>query len=427
MHAHRPRIKAGLIVVAALIGVALHLLGISRAEAAPVHRLAVVIDRPVVDLARVLSPDDDQKLTKRLAHFRDDHRVQVAVLIVPSIQDEDIADLGHRTAQAWRGGDHGADSGVLIVLDVGDRKSRIEVGKGLEGALTDLETHDILEHVRKDLSAGHYAEGLGRILDEVFAKTQSASTAARDGSDAAKWRESEEAKIDHPGGIPMPQSILIVLTAGLAASTLITLRLPFWGRGGLVLLVLGAVGVPLVTRAVPFWPAFLAPWVLGILAGAAVGKLAREERLTALLLFASAVGAMPLGLLRYKAMTGWTPPWGSTDVLFITGIELVLLAIGTWVVAFALLLVLGLLIAVPINIAAKFSPSLSATRGAVNTWFGDRLGIVMGIFGLISETAGRTERQPMDHNRQTDRSRREKVDYRGGGGEFGGGGSNDDF
>ena len=62
---------------------------------------------------------------------------QIAVLIVPSTQPEEIEQYGIRAAEAWKLGRKGVDDGAILIVAKNDRRVRIEVGYGLEGALPD--------------------------------------------------------------------------------------------------------------------------------------------------------------------------------------------------------------------------------------------------------------------------------------------------
>ena len=60
------------------------------------------------------------------------------MLIVPTTQPEDIEQYSIRVVEAWKLGREKPDDGALLLVAIEDRTLRIEVGRGLEGALTDL-------------------------------------------------------------------------------------------------------------------------------------------------------------------------------------------------------------------------------------------------------------------------------------------------
>jgi uncharacterized protein len=68
----------------------------------------------------------------------------VVVLVVPSTQPENIEQFGIRLLDAWKIGRKGADDGVMLIVAKEDRRLRIEVGYGLEGALNDATAKRII-------------------------------------------------------------------------------------------------------------------------------------------------------------------------------------------------------------------------------------------------------------------------------------------
>src|SRR6185437_6482165 len=87
--------------------------------------------------------------------------------------------VAYRAFNTWGVGQKGADDGVLIVLATGDRKVRIEVGKGLGGALTDLQANDIiLKDMAPLLAKGQLYEGLDAGVHAVAAALSADPTLA---------------------------------------------------------------------------------------------------------------------------------------------------------------------------------------------------------------------------------------------------------
>lgn len=99
----------------------------------------------VVDLTGVLKPSEVQDLTSRIEALEKEKGSQIAVLILPTTGEETIEQFSIRVAESWKIGRKGIDDGVLLILARDDRKLRIEVGYGLEGALTDAATNRIIQ------------------------------------------------------------------------------------------------------------------------------------------------------------------------------------------------------------------------------------------------------------------------------------------
>ena len=87
--------------------------------------------------------------------------VQLQYLIVRSLEGEPIEDYSIRVAEAWKIGTRGKDNGVLVTVAVDDRAVRIEVGGGLEGGLTDLQSSRIIRGtIVPAFRARRFGEGL---------------------------------------------------------------------------------------------------------------------------------------------------------------------------------------------------------------------------------------------------------------------------
>ncbi|MCA1926253.1 MAG: TPM domain-containing protein, partial [Thiobacillus sp.] len=93
--------------------------------------------RRVTDLTATLSAEQIATLENQLATFEARNGSQIAVLILPTTAPEDIAQFGIRVAERWKIGRARIDDGVILIVAKDDRKLRLEVGYGLEGAIPD--------------------------------------------------------------------------------------------------------------------------------------------------------------------------------------------------------------------------------------------------------------------------------------------------
>jgi uncharacterized protein len=101
----------------------------------------------VTDLTGTLSRDQASSLEADLAQFEKARGSQLAILLVPGTQPETIEAYSIRVAEAWKLGRKGIDDGILILVAKNDRKLRIEVGRGLEGAVPDAVAKRIVAEV----------------------------------------------------------------------------------------------------------------------------------------------------------------------------------------------------------------------------------------------------------------------------------------
>src|SRR5580704_17753715 len=116
---------------------------------------------PVTDTAGVLDDATKAELGAKLYAIRDQTSYEVTVFVCGSLAGESIDDVAFETYNTWKLGQVGKDNGVLLVVAPNERRDRIEVGKGVEGALTDLETDDIRRNVIEPrLKAGDLAGAL---------------------------------------------------------------------------------------------------------------------------------------------------------------------------------------------------------------------------------------------------------------------------
>ena len=98
----------------------------------------------VTDHTATLSADQRARLDAKLAAFERQKGAQIAVLIVASVGSETIEQYALRVAEAWKLGRKSVDDGALLLVAKNDRKLRIEVGYGLEGALNDATAKRII-------------------------------------------------------------------------------------------------------------------------------------------------------------------------------------------------------------------------------------------------------------------------------------------
>ncbi len=145
----------------------------------------------VTDLTQTLSPDQQAQLEQKLAAFEAKKGSQIAVLIVPTTQPEDIAQYSIRVADAWKLGREKSDDGILILIAKDDKKSRIEVGYGLEGAVNDLTAHRIRTEVMRPLiRAGDIFGGIDAGVNQLIKVIEGEALPAPD-SEASNGRAIE--------------------------------------------------------------------------------------------------------------------------------------------------------------------------------------------------------------------------------------------
>lgn len=101
---------------------------------------------PVHDQANLLSPAFITQLEQQLKAYEDSTSNQIAILIVPSLNNEVLEDYAFRVAEEWKLGQAEKDNGALLFIAFKDHKVRIEVGEGLEGVLPDAVCNQIIRN-----------------------------------------------------------------------------------------------------------------------------------------------------------------------------------------------------------------------------------------------------------------------------------------
>jgi uncharacterized protein len=123
----------------------------------------------VTDLTGTVTAEQQSMLDEKLAAFEARKGAQIAVLVVPTTQPEEIAEYSIRVADQWKLGRQKIDDGALLLVAKSDRDLRIEVGKGLEGVLTDVAAHRIIsETIIPLFRQGDFYGGINAGLDQMI-------------------------------------------------------------------------------------------------------------------------------------------------------------------------------------------------------------------------------------------------------------------
>lgn len=140
----------------------------------------------VTDLTATLDAGQRASLESSLAAVEAETGAQVAVLLLPSTKPETIEQFGIRLAEAWKIGHRGVDNGAIVIVAKNDRRVRIEVGYGLEGALNDATCQRIIaERIVPRFKAGDYHGGLQAAIDGMLPAIRSEAPAGAGGAAGA--------------------------------------------------------------------------------------------------------------------------------------------------------------------------------------------------------------------------------------------------
>jgi uncharacterized protein len=185
---------------ALLLGIVLPL-KVARAEVA-----VPPLTARVTDLTGTLSGGAVSRIETKLADLEAKKGSQVAVLIVPTTQPEEIEQYGIRVEDAWKLGRKGVNDGVYLIVAKDDRRVRIEVSYGLEGALNDATANRIIdETITPHFKANDFDGGIEAGVDQIMSVINGEPLPAPD----PKWGK-------HSSGLGniLPVLLVVVVVAG---------------------------------------------------------------------------------------------------------------------------------------------------------------------------------------------------------------------
>lgn len=168
------------------------------------------------DFAHVVEAADADAIEQYASSLRTSTGVEVALVTVRSLNGEPVEDFANNLYRKWGIGQKGSNEGLLILLAIDDRKSRVEVGYGLEPVLTDGYVGSVQRLIRPELRDGKYGAALRKALDAFGAKIQQ-----------AKGTLSSTAPEGRPGPpqVQIPGRFLLILIV-------VVLLFLFFGGGG---------------------------------------------------------------------------------------------------------------------------------------------------------------------------------------------------
>ncbi|MGE7905373.1 TPM domain-containing protein [Peribacillus sp. NPDC094092] len=194
----------------------------------------------VQDFAGVLSEKEKSELIELGKRLDDATKAQISVLTVDSMEGSEIEEYSVEALRAFKLGDAELNNGVLIVLAMEEQKIRIEVGYGLEGAITDIKSGQILDNVAiPELKEGRYDVALTETYKAVYNDvTKEYNLGDEFYQDLSVQPESETFQ---PSGLQIFLIIIVVIIVfildakffkGFFLQTLINILLIFISRGG---------------------------------------------------------------------------------------------------------------------------------------------------------------------------------------------------
>jgi uncharacterized protein len=167
----------------------------------------------VVDEAALLDAATRTALTGSLADLEQKTTDQLVVVTLKSLQGTSIEDYGYQLGRRWQIGQKDKNNGVLLIVAPNERKVRIEMGYGLEGALTDAVSKLIIENsILPRFKVADYAGGIKRGVEDII---QVLSGDAQEWQDRAAQKVSTDSAQPRPDGAVWPAIVVVLLGVGL--------------------------------------------------------------------------------------------------------------------------------------------------------------------------------------------------------------------
>lgn len=157
----------------------------------------------VNDYAPMLSPQAVSRIEASLAAFEKAEATQIVVLTIPTLAGENLEEYSITVAEAWKIGHKGLDNGVMVLIAKQERKIRIEVGRGLEGKLTDLVSGRI---IRNEMTPRFRQ---GDLEGGIIAGTSAIMAAVK-----GEYKDKAHSVKKQPTSMPPILGLLVFLAAG---------------------------------------------------------------------------------------------------------------------------------------------------------------------------------------------------------------------
>ncbi len=158
----------------------------------------------LTDFAQVVDAPTKGRIENYLRRVKEGTKAEVAIVVIRRLDDEPIADVANQLYRQWGIGSKETNEGVLFLIALDDRKTRLEVGYGLEAIIPDGFAGGILRQIRPAMREKNYGEAISevaRILGSRIAEAKGVTI-----PDSLTRRRRVE-----PDSLPWPVIIFLIL------------------------------------------------------------------------------------------------------------------------------------------------------------------------------------------------------------------------
>ncbi len=208
---------------AAAIAIAMAMLCLACAPVAAQPKFPQLTGR-IVDEAGLLSQGVRAQIEADLKELESRSSDQLVIYVTRSLQGYPIEDFGYQLGRAWKIGQAGGNNGVLLIVAPNERKVRIEVGRGLEGQMTDLMAKIIIDNaVLPAFRRGDYAAGVAAGAKDIKDVLLGDAEAVKE---RAKWGKKRTGPTTDPLSGLLPVLVMLVIFYVLWSNAQAARRLP---------------------------------------------------------------------------------------------------------------------------------------------------------------------------------------------------------
>lgn len=123
---------------------------------------------PFYDEVGIVDEAQKNSIEERLRIWSQSNKVQIQIVILNNLQEVSIEEFSIKLASHYQWGEKGKDNGILFLMSLKERKMRIEVGKGLEGAITDAHSSRMIRELRTYFQSKNFYEGFIFLTNNLY-------------------------------------------------------------------------------------------------------------------------------------------------------------------------------------------------------------------------------------------------------------------